>query len=1379
MQIRRNPFQLPGVRKQAGLVAHQGSLENANDSVTQPAQSSVVSVSAGAQTIPPRPILESATVSGTRSAQSSVVSVSAGAQTIPPRPISTSRINYAFAFQQRPSAKPPTMPLVDSAQKDTPSAITDTIKPSLVLPMANSANSLPLPPGTLLTTPVAQASRAALPFRSGQGARVFSAQHSAVLALPETEVDSITGNHDLEGFERINATQLRYRSMSRVNPTGAVVPATMAEGTWSALVGLRERVGDIDEWLCRRMRWTIPDLARYLTSEQVDSVALALDAADRHEGLIIADQTGFGKGRSLAAIARATVLSGRKVVFLTEKANLFSDFWRDIRDIGSEEVFGRPFMLNAGARIVDTSSAQGHVLVTPWKKADVDRAVRNGALPDGSAILLATYSQFNRKGRKVEFLESVSSSGHIILDEAHNFVGASTTGKTVGAAVSAAGGSTFSSATFARDVTNLAAYTSVFPWLSRVSGLEEMSPGHRRALSEESVRLATQSGRIIRREHDLSNMVLRMSTAEGTKLQGNKALGDAMAPVLSRMAKLARRVDAILFERNETNRVLLESLPSLEERKNEREVWLTANFGSRLSAILQQFLVALNVDPCVDMCVESLLRGEKPVVVIESTMESLMRELSRDPDVEAVEGTEASENKEDSPQGSLDIDSESGDTLVGETTGQDANPRLVPVPTFRSALVLLADRLLKVGVRQGVAFEKTTVVLDEPGLAMERDAIMGMIDGFPDLSLSPIDDLRDRVESRGRELFEQGRIPAPWIADEISARGMRVVDGHYATLPAADRNQVVARFVNGVTHMLVLTQAASTGLSIHDSDKFADHARRHMIELSPPRNVLARIQMWGRVWRRGQLTEPVFSVLDTGLAFHSFDLAARNRKLGELSASVTGTSQATVSLNVCDPINAVGNEVAYEFLQEQQAIAEAMGISLNVDKEEADRELYFVGKLFRRLPLLVDEKQRKVCQAFYAAYDDRIRNGADIQSGRHLEGVWTPVRRGILEAGDGSNDPMNGQDVTVTTLQSQRMASPMTSLAVVALAEQARSQLPSSKPFAAHIERLREIRPALLEAARSKKRYTSIASAMAASDDNPVRQADRRIRAMADILREIVPGVAARLPGQDGEVVDGIVVELRVPSAERANIAREYQISFVVPGDEHPRTTSLDAVVRDNRTAIFGRDIVDRLLGEYDTAPVGNVFVERKIIDGNGVGSVLASSRMAKGTRITYADPTGRYHSAILLPRAAERSIVSERGRTNMAKVAASVFALGGRLLTNLSHPADGVEIRVHPRGAQVVIPQSRRAAKMFETSALLAITGDFEDAFRERVAIVGKDKILSVLDVIASQGCDFFFEAAFRDAAVKATRELVQQGLQPGLGAGVGIGSPGQIVMS
>lgn len=1244
-------------------------------------------------------------------------------------------------FGRRPVPSP-TIPAAEAApvQQSTPAHVSapDTTV-AAVLPSPALVRAAP--PAAPVAAPIATP-------------RIIGRRQNKGISLPEAPlVDEDTAG---PVFETVNGTQVRYQAMSQVNPTGAVVPATMAAATYGALQSLVERVGNIDEWLCRRLQWSLGELGQYLTSEQADGVALAIDAADRGEGLIVGDMTGFGKGRIVAAVARSRILDGNQVVFMTEKANLFSDFWRDIRDIGSDKLFGRPVMLNDGAKIVDTASPDGAVLVPAWKKTELDRIMRAGELPTGSNMLMATYSQFNRSGtRKTDFLTEIARGAHVVLDESHNFVGDSTTSKTVGAAIETAGSTTFSSATYARDVTNLAVYSSVFPWLSELPGIEDMTPGQRRALAEESVRLATGAGRIIRREHDLTNMTLRMHGTEGEKLAQNEKLADSLAPILSRMAKLARRVDAILGERNESNQQHLETLGSATERKAERETWLTANFGTRLSALLGQFLVALNVDPCVDLCVETLLRGQRPVVVIENTMEALMRELSRDdarpagtPENEdSVEAAEA--GLEDAPPRDVEPEAEANGEAVAST------PVFRP-PTFRDALALVADRLIKVGVRKGVEWKREEVTLAEPGLKEAQAEILELVRDFPDLSLSPIDDIRERIEAEGRRLHAEGRIEKPWLTDEISARGMRVVNGAYVSMPGQDRNRTVSRFVNGAVHMLALTQAASTGLSIHDSDRFADHAQRHMIELSPPRNVLARIQMWGRVWRRGQLTEPLFSVLDTGLPFHSYDLAARNRKLRELSASVTGTNKATVSLDLPDPMDAVGNDAAHDLLQDHQALAVAMGITLDVDRETADPELYFVGKLFRRLPLLPIDQQAKVCSAFFASYEDRRRAGADPGSGRDLDGVWQPVRREILEAGDGSANPVSGRDVTVTTIRAQRLAQPMSAATTRAHIEDAAQRL-GNAPFTGHLGALRQMRDAVLKAALPQKRFKTVRAALASADDNPVRRASDKLDRMEALLQGLYPGAVGKLPGEDGDMVDGVVLDIRPPPPERATLGREYEVIFASPGDERPRHVSLDVLVREPRVRLETNGDTARQLGVFDQSLGSATLVERKILDGNGIGAVLAATRLGCGTRVGYHDASGQARTGILLPRGVERRLAGTKGRTSLPEVAAHLLSQGATLQTDIVRPGEGVELRPDAKRGGVVmsIPSGKRAAKPFETAAMLALTGPFEGDWRGREAHVRRERVPAVLALLSAMGQGYHFDADHRATALELTRQL------------------------
>src|SRR5690606_31511837 len=150
--------------------------------------------------------------------------------------------------------------------------------------------------------------------------------------------------------------------------------------------------------------------------------------------------------------------------------------------------------------------------------------------------------------------------------------------------------------------------------------------------------------------------------------------------------------------------------------KGSREVWYAANFGSRLSPLIRQFVTALSVDLCVDRAVEALLKGEKPVIVIESTMESLMRELA------AEDGGDAAPP-------------EAGEEPFAE--GSDLAPAAgAQPPDFRAALSLVLDRIMQMSVRRGKE-DPEKVPVEDAFCVAEANAIRALIESFPDLSMSP------------------------------------------------------------------------------------------------------------------------------------------------------------------------------------------------------------------------------------------------------------------------------------------------------------------------------------------------------------------------------------------------------------------------------------------------------------------------------------------------------------------------------------------------------------------------------------------------------------------------------------------------------------------
>lgn len=1150
-------------------------------------------------------------------------------------------------------------------------------------------------------------------------------------ALPAVE-DLHDGVYSTE-VEMINKFQARYEPMSGVGKPVATVPVHLAAPTRAALERVVAKHGDIDGWVSSELGWSVSEMAGYLSPEQVDAVALGMRAALNRRGFILADQTGLGKGRVLAALLRWAVLKNGSAVFLTEKANLFSDIWRDIMDIGSADIFGSPLILNDGATIIDQENAE--TLFAAPKKAALTKILKGGTLPAESKLLLATYSQFNRTGTaKAAFLLKAVSDAHFFLDECHNAVGESNTGANIGAAMEAAQAVSFSSATFARNAANMGAYRSVFP--SSVSSLDlvEVLRSGGSAMLEALSQSLAEEGLLLRREHDLSNISINISE-DHERAGEHREMADRMSPILAALARLAMRVDEVAEERELT-------------KEHPGEKWYAGNFGARLSAIVRQFVTALEVDQCVERCVEALRTGEKPVVVIESTMESLMREL-------------------------LGEDLPDPDPLAAEEDGgQGPRP-----PTFKEALAVMLERIMCLS-HKAPGEDPERVPVDRPDLLEEAGRIQAMIEEFPDLPLSPIDDVRERVEAAGRLLAERGDIDRAWVMDEISARNLRVVDGAYEPIQARDRNRIIAEFNGGAIDGLVITRAASTGLSLHASERVADQRPRLMIELQIPSNVVERVQFWGRVNRRGQVVEPRFLCLSTVLPFQVRLLANQNAKVAELSANVTANAESALAMDVPDIINPVGNDICRAILEDQPKIARHMGIAMRVDPEQAREELYFANKLLSRLVLLPSEAQERLYGQVLDAYEDAVKEmearGQSLQKARELDGVWRATARALFDPGIPEDGAVFGRPVYVTTLSRQRLARPLNGEPLRETIAQARARHAerwggaSARALSArHRETLTERRAELLGAALSSQ-HPNVAAALRDRGDNAVQRVERRLKSMHEALQNLEAGLRLTMTGDEGEAVDAMVVDLSLPELDQAHLPSAYGIRYIIPGDERPREASLAAFLRDEKL-MFGKapgdDLSDLRTKPFDAAPQGEVEEVRKVLDGNFFAAVRASRMAGIGSVVSLTDDHGRRRRGVLIPKNRQDRLSTLPGTTRSPSVAMEILRRGGGpLFTNMEEPGLGMTLSKEGGKVTLIIPGKKRAAKPFETPEVLELTGPFKGDWRGRDASVEPHQLPEVLNRLVALGHSFHYEGKWRLHALQAARAATAQGVAAAL---------------
>lgn len=1137
----------------------------------------------------------------------------------------------------------------------------------------------------------------------------------------------------VDSYRRLNDFQVAYEPASALGKPIAAIPLNLAKGTSSALQSLIERKGSIDEWLTKELGYSSKEeMASFLSPEQIDAVALAIDCAHDGTGSICADQTGLGKGRVGAALARWAVLHDRRFIFITEKANLFTDFWRDVVDTGSDKVIGEPFILNDGAKIVDPVTAE--IIYKSPKSSEIKDIIASGNLPEKYKVVFLTYSQLNRKGSaKTDFFTNICQGAHIHADESHNAAGAeSQTSQSVALGMSGAASYSYSSATHARNASNLAIYSPILPpSITKVENMVEVLSAGGPPLLEALSQMLAETGRLVRREHDLTDMKIEL-LIDKLRSDEHNYLADKLAPILSSVARLSMDIDSEIDNMN-----------SFAEGHKKTGKYYTIHWGARLAAIVNQFLSTIKIDDCVEKCTSYLMAGEKPVVVLVNTMESLLRDLSGDDNA----------NFEDA-FGELCMDE---DGTYHE-------------PSFRDALRLLVNRTITINYREGKN-DPQKVEIENEILRMEADRILAMIEDFPDLPLSPIDEIMSRVEKNGQALYEEGKIEYPWKMGEISARKMRILEGRAETMKEIDRNEVIAGFQGGSIDGLVLTKAASTGLSLHANARSKDTRPRVMIEHQIPSNVVERVQFWGRIKRRGGINEPRFVCLATNLPYELRPLAIQNRKVAELSANVTGSASTAVSMDVPDPINSLGNRIARRIFEENKKTAYKMGVSLKVDQEKADDELYFVNRFLSRLPLLSSNERDVLYTTFIENYTEALRDlearGKHPSKPRELDGIWKVVDRTLYEPGNPSDGPVFGRPVYVSTIKSNQYLTPLNEQHVLRLVKIGRRELSEkygnqvpSQAFKTIIEDVKERRGDLLKAALPSK-YSSVVEALQASENNMVKREADKIKKILSFLSAAEIGGYITISDEDNQPKDAVLLGI-IPPKDSSDYHKtgHYMVSYLIPGDESPREVSLATLFVDEKFAykpIHQSRKNNLSYPEFKNLPSGSVEVTRKILDGNPFFAVKLAVEKSMGTNTRITLDSGEIISAVLIPKNKQHILEHLPGSTVVANTALEIVRLGGEVYTNPSAQHEGLVAKRDGPGISIKIPGKKKLSKPFDIEEVTAITGAFKGDWRGQEVFVSPEQFLKVADILFSKGMMLHFSGHWRAVALDATNSHEQ----------------------
>jgi len=359
--------------------------------------------------------------------------------------------------------------------------------------------------------------------------------------LSAAEEAALRANEAIE-----NSYQLPYQAFSQNGEVELMIPRNLAGSTYKALQKLEDRVGNLDAYVKNAIGFTDEQFS-YLAPEQVDAAALMVAAIDRGKGFLLGDQTGAGKGVTLATAVSAAWEKGYPVIFVTKQDNLFSDFYRDLKKTGLHEKM-RPMILNHSAIIVDQFSESLEKIASGVSRKDFMANFRFGLSGfDNPNLIFTTYSQFNagEDSEKSDWIKSVAPHAMVIFDEAHIAAGDTSKLGTVCTDMADLSKSVaYSSATWLKDARQMRFYQRALPASVDAAMVSDAMKAGGESLQEVFTSMLAEDGLFIRRERD-SSAVDIVKVTDDARLVANEQIANKVSVILQGLQRLCGVTDQV------------------------------------------------------------------------------------------------------------------------------------------------------------------------------------------------------------------------------------------------------------------------------------------------------------------------------------------------------------------------------------------------------------------------------------------------------------------------------------------------------------------------------------------------------------------------------------------------------------------------------------------------------------------------------------------------------------------------------------------------------------------------------------------------------------------------------------------------------------------
>jgi predicted RNA methylase len=745
--------------------------------------------------------------------------------------------------------------------------------------------------------------------------------------------------------------QVSYAAKSKgpiIDPT--LTPKRMADATAMALDNLEQEVGDIDQFVANELQYpSVAELHKVLSADQVDAVALAIHNIQNNTGMIIGDQTGVGKGRIGAAIWRYARLNGKKPVFLTAKPDLFSDFYRDMTDIGFH--FNPLIMASdTKANITDADGNIVHKLLAGAKrKRALEAVVENGV--DGLGEydgVVATYSQIayapgapSSRGRiQQDVLARMFEDNIVILDEAHEASGASSTGFFIRDALSGAQGVTYLSATFAKRADTMPLYyrTDMSEANMTMEDLIDAVASGGTPLQEILSSDLAKLGQYVRREKSFKGIESR-TYVDSKNRERDEDRSDAMTAVMRNLIQLEKQIveefnKAIRRARSSGTQMVWGipipggTVPGAGNRRLGASV-TTSNFASTAHNTVRQLLMGMKVDAAVEKCIAALEERSH----IEKQDDGSYRIVNHDGRVIAENLDKQTAEMTVAPNGRkpfIGIDFTNGafvDYLVetGQLSeGDDFNVSFATILAKRLSDVMTVEVTAPTGetIRHNIDPRQMPPHLQ----AFYNDAARRLREDMSEISGNPIDDILAQLIKAG---YKVGEITGRSFVADLSNPDQPTLRSRSPKERSAAKKDTLRGYNNGTVDVIICNRSGAVGVSAHASPKTGTDTRpRAYIGLQAQLNVDNEMQLYGRINRKGQTSLPEYTTVYLDIPAELRPAAVLKRKMDSLSANTSANADGPLTQKTLpDMANKYGDRVVRRWLTENPQTAQVLGLT--------------------------------------------------------------------------------------------------------------------------------------------------------------------------------------------------------------------------------------------------------------------------------------------------------------------------------------------------------------------------------------------------------------------------------------------------------------------